>query len=194
VSNLSEELVACGFAVAGEPPMLTVDVGGRAVRVTARGEPVRVDLEAHLSGSGLAEEQPMASHLMAGDTRIGEEGPDVVARRTLVEPPRWLLHEAVHQLARLVCAASVPSRPAEGTAGEPGARPAGGEAAPRTPSIWVFVDEATGIHPPGDAVTVVAMLMPGSWYEVLAQEGAWVHVRHSPGLDGWVERTKVVFS
>jgi hypothetical protein len=187
VSSLNEELVACGFAVAGEPAGLTVDVDGRAVRVTARGEPGRVEVEARLSGSRITGDRTAVTALAGGDTRLAEEGQDAVARRTLVDPPRWLLHDAVHELTRLVCAASVPARPAGG-AGAPS-----GDAAPTAGGTWIFVDEATRIHPPGDAVNAVAILVPGTWYEVLAQDGAWVHVRHSSGVDGWVERNKVVF-
>jgi len=188
--SLAEQLTTCGLAAVGDPPTLTVDVAGYAMRVTAS-EPQagHVRLEARAVGAGPVDVARLADAARAapGDTSFEADGTAVLGRRTLVEPPAHVLHDAVHELAKAVLVLA--------RQGEPTAVPTPEVTTTGTPAVvtpfWFFVDQPTPLHRDDEASEVVAMLMPGTWYEAREVRGERVRAAHPSGVEGWVPTTVV---
>lgn len=208
MTDLHDDLVACGLAPAGDPPAVTVDVTGYAVRVafveTGTGQ---VRLEATVTtGTPPADEALAdASRHAPGDTAFVVDGGAIVGRRTLVSPPQGALRDATFELAKLVLglrrsciderdaeAAAPPSAMTEPTpvvtaasAAQPAQAPnpqPGGDATP----FWFFVDQPTPLQSTTNPSETVAMLQPGVWYEARSAQGDWVLATHPSGAEGWV--------
>jgi len=182
--ELVDELAACGLAAAGDPAAVTVDASGSAVHVTVRRDNDRLLLEGRVQAPVPSDPGVLASVGLTapGDGNLVRDGADLVARRTLVDPPRWMLFDAIHELAKQLVGLRRPSDTVQDEASE------------RSPGSWLFVDTPTPLVANGDPSTPIAVLVPGTWYQVLAKDGAWVLVHHPAGADGWVPNDKVVFS
>jgi hypothetical protein len=195
-------LATCGFAAIGDPPTMTLDVLGRAVHVTIRGDQARVEVEVrHSVGQDLDAGVLEAAGLRApGDTElVGHDG-DLIGRRTLVAPSPRVLHDAVYELGKCVVALVGAPRvsgtgPTPETApidlAKPGAVPTPAASAPAQPApddgrYWCFVDQPTEVHAAPGSAEVVALLMPGTWYPATHDDGVWVHVQHPSGAEGVV--------
>jgi len=215
VAVVVERLRSCGLDPAGDPPTFSVATSGHdlvgRVMPAAPGTGV-VYLEVFLPGVIQAGPRGLATVPggLAGTVEVGFPPEGLGARRALADPPTWVVFDTVRTLAHLV-AASAPPPPPPATMPAP-APPAPEPPAPEPPApeppapgptepssndngvpAWAYVAEPTPLHPPGDAVGVVAMAVPGTWYQVLAVEGDWVQLRHPGGSAGWVERSRVGF-
>jgi len=218
VAAVVERLRSCGFDPAGDPPTFAVTASGHVLvgRVMPAAPAAGVvHLEVFLPGVTQAGPRGLATVPggLAGTVEVGFPPEGLGARRALADPPTWVVFDTVHTLAHLVAASAppppppppatlpapavpapdlpLPDPPLPGPGEPPGppAPPAGDHGVP----AWAYVAEPTPLHPPGDAVGVVAMVVPGTWYQVLAAEGDWVQLRHPGGSDGWVERSRVGF-
>lgn len=192
--TLVEQLNACGLAAVGEPPTVTVDVAGYAVRVVvSEAQAGHVTLEARAVGVGPPDAARLleAGRAAPGDTGFEADGSAVRGRRTLIEPPLHLLHDAVHELAKAVLALAREAAPA----GPPVTTPVPDPATIETPTVtvpfWFFVDQPTPLHRDDEASEVVAMLMPGTWYEAREVRGERVRAAHPSGVEGWVPNAVV---
>lgn len=97
-------LAACGFATAGDPPTMTLDVLGHAVHVTVIGprDLLRVEVRMVTTRDPGGPELEAAGLRAPGDTALAVQEGQLVARRSLLAPSPAQLHDAVHELGKTV--------------------------------------------------------------------------------------------
>lgn len=191
-------LARCGLTATGEPPEVRLQVLGSTVPVVVHADHVHPDdgrlvLETHVAVASppVATELREASLHAAGDTVLFAEGDVLRGRRTLVAPTPGALFDALHELARAVARWA----PAPVPVAAPAPAPPTPVAAPVDAGpYWCFVDRRTEVRAAPGSPEVVALLVPGTWYQASHDDGTWVHVRHPSGAEGVVPSQAVVRS
>jgi|SRR5581483_3911617 len=205
--TIEERLRQCGLGTHGDPPSVTLTVGGVSLAVQVAQSNTRVHLRAVGRSpvpradpellDGLAMTQP-------GDARFALDEGTLIGTRTLVEPELATLYDAIYALAKATCSAVRALEPATDLAAEffTSSRLDVAPTWERTreppqPGGW----HPTHVAPSGGTQAwatpdpdgpVIATLDPGVEVHVLERRGNWAHIICYNDWDAWVNGRTLV--
>lgn len=213
--TVADDLRQCGLDVAGDPPVVSVQVAGNAVAVHVEDAAGVVNLRAELpmsvpSGMATLDNAALGA---AGDTAFAVSGGLLVGTRRLAQPALGACYDAIFELAKATCSVSrlladtaalaapmpateaVPAvvapsavvAPAPAPSPTPAAAPVSVAAPPPSSGeFWFFVEADQPLMSGGQGSQVLGTLRPGVWYLAVRQDGDWVKALDDRGTQGWV--------